>query len=739
MELGEAGSGAGGAGSDEVRAQTMNRLALAKSLLPKRYAPYGDKSAGIIVNDERTRALTNLFAESEQGSGWQKVKNLVRARRQGTRVPPYVVSSTEGGMDYGLGRPIRGMTGTHRATANQILERQGRSDAKIQEIKFHHLSKPYRKTFDRIRRRDPTEILDTFDEHIKSGYSKPRWKRQMIRRKYRGLYKRGLLPDDYFPYGEGNSLHQVMNWQKVKNLVRANDRGEFIPPYLIRRFAESTPDMAVTGTHRATASNLVNRRIARGRSRKNRIRAVRLEHLKDKLRKPIENQFFFSNAPDALWDADKRVKNAFLVAHKKGNWRKPIKRRFRGLYKRGLLPKKGEYKPYGKKSLHGVMNWGKVRNILRSLEKPGGKDVPPIVVSKNPKGDRLTGDESGARVRHFTGTHRSTVLQLARRRNRGAFASGEKTIHEIPIHHLKRQVTKPYKDDMFENLPWLDEYVKNTYERAGPKWKKRLLRHKYRHFYKRSQLLKLLPQTIARAQTKVKARRVHWDNDVGRNWLPHEDKRRVKNRVRALELQHKLFGWGALRRAEPDNMEYKRKYDEVRRKYLPAKRRVLLEKRGLLPKAYYPYGKKSSFPVLNWKMVRDEVLAIEEGRNRPTPFLYSKKGLDYGLGPMSTLGFRDSDRVAILRLLQRRNKDFKESQGVYRIHFKHLKPEWKRQFKNELKTIREKVRRTGDASLAQNDADTKISGPIFGAWRQHPKSLIRRKHFARYGLKRRKG
>ena len=81
------------------------------------------------------------------------------------------------------------------------------------------------------------------------------------------LQKKGMLPDQFYPYGERSPAY-VNRWQKVKNMVRAQEKWGDVPPYLVaptkrgvRMVAsERGRDYNLIGTHRATANQLIRRR-----------------------------------------------------------------------------------------------------------------------------------------------------------------------------------------------------------------------------------------------------------------------------------------------------------------------------------------------------------------------------------------------------------------------------------------------------------------------------------------------
>lgn len=64
------------------------------------------------------------------------------------------------------------------------------------------------------------------------------------------------LPQHYYPtYWNGcNPLHAVMDWCKVRKLVRDAKRGDDIPPVLVEGFGNGN---LLTGTHRSAANDVM--------------------------------------------------------------------------------------------------------------------------------------------------------------------------------------------------------------------------------------------------------------------------------------------------------------------------------------------------------------------------------------------------------------------------------------------------------------------------------------------------
>ena len=62
------------------------------------------------------------------------------------------------------------------------------------------------------------------------------------------------------PYWPGGyqAIHEVRSWLKVRQIVRAVERGYPIPPYLVD--GEHGNGNLLTGTHRAAANDLLSRR-----------------------------------------------------------------------------------------------------------------------------------------------------------------------------------------------------------------------------------------------------------------------------------------------------------------------------------------------------------------------------------------------------------------------------------------------------------------------------------------------
>lgn len=189
---------------------------------------------------------------------WSKVKRLVRAVERGERVTPYILDD----------RLTMAHTGTHRLTANELLARRGKTKRRIRGIAFSDLKRKYQNSLENVW--DGAENDWDFEDLLDSAYQ--RKKRLTKRIKYALIMKRGLLPDNYFSRYRGiKPLHEVRDWGKVKDIVRAVERGEPMPPIIMGISGKR----AATGTHRLAANELLARR-KRTRRRIKRISEDRL-------------------------------------------------------------------------------------------------------------------------------------------------------------------------------------------------------------------------------------------------------------------------------------------------------------------------------------------------------------------------------------------------------------------------------------------------------------------------------
>ena len=266
-------------------------------------------------------------------------------------------------------------------------------------------------------------------------------------------------------------------------------------------------------------------------------------------------------------------------------------------------------------------------------------------------------------------------------------------------------------------------------------------------------LEKLRPSTLAGAQMDAR-----WGEIAARNKLKQGGFHTLENEVKAKRYldgqsaREQMFGWGAMRQQYPNNPRYQRKFKDAKHRLKVARNKYAAILNSMLgaphnkwekerrwdmarmrkyyaKPLYYPFKEKSAQPVISWNKVKRMVWDAEKGDDLP-PYLYSRKGVDYGLGPMSNL--TGTHRATASQILERRGKPGRKP--IHGVRVKHLKRKWKKRVRNSIKrarTLAEEGSPSGSWMTVLGGLDARINAAAHGSddWR---KTLIRRKHRKNY-------